>query len=69
MHMHGFVKRWGGSLVIRIDPNDARQLGLEEGTEVEVDIHLPPIDFHTMPTVKGSGSDAERHDELLHARD
>jgi len=66
--MQAFVKRWGGSLVLRIDPVDTRRLGLSEGMEVDVDIHLPPVDFQDLPTVTGSGDDAERHDELLHAR-
>lgn len=55
--------------MIRLDPADVRRLGLEEGMEVDVDVRLPPIDLSALPTVKGEGRDAERHDELLHARD
>ena len=67
--MHAFVKRWGGSIVLRPSAEDVRRLGLKEGMEVEVDVRLLPVDFGTLPTVRGRGDDAQRHDKLLHGRD
>ena len=69
VNMQAVVKRWGGSMALRIAPEDARRLGLRDGMHVEVDITPPPVDLATLPTVRGGGDDAERHDELLHARD
>jgi antitoxin component of MazEF toxin-antitoxin module len=67
--MHGFIKRWGGSLAIRLDPRDTRRLGLKEGMEVEVDVRPAPIDFSDLPTFRDLPDAAKRHDELLHGRD
>lgn len=68
VHMRGIIKRWGGSLAIRLDPETSRRQGLHEDMDVEVEIRLPPIDFSKMPTVQDDADAAERHDELLHAR-
>ena len=64
--MHGVVKRWGGSLAIRLDPEESRREGLKEGMEVDIDVHVPPVDFSTMPTVHDLPDAARRHDELLY---
>ncbi len=69
VHVRGIIKRWGGSLAVRLDPEESRRQGLHEDMDVEVEIRLPPIDFSDLPTVKDHRDAAERHDELLHARD
>ena len=67
--MHAVIQRWGGSLAIRLDPEWSRRQGLREGMEVEFDLAAPPIDFAGLPTVRDDRDAAQRHDELLHARD
>lgn len=67
--MHGVVKRWGGSLAIRLDPEESRREGLKEGMEVEIDVKTPGVDFSTLPTFRDLPDAARRHDELLYGRD
>jgi antitoxin component of MazEF toxin-antitoxin module len=67
--MHGVVKKWGGSLAIRLDMESSRKAGLKEGMEVEFDLRPAPLDFASLPTVQDVRDAAKRHDELLHARD
>ncbi|MFO1532087.1 MAG: hypothetical protein ABR562_00065 [Thermoplasmatota archaeon] len=67
--MHGKIKRWGGSLAIRLDPEASRRHGLKDGMDIEFEIASPPIDFASLPTVRDDRDAASRHDELLHARD
>jgi antitoxin component of MazEF toxin-antitoxin module len=69
VNMHAVIRRWGGSLAIRLDPEASRRQGLREDMDVEVEIRAPPIDFAALPTVDDDVDAAERHDELLHARD
>lgn len=66
--MHGVVKKWGGSLAIRLDMESSRKAGLKEGMEVDFELRPAPLDFASLPTVKGSGDDAENHDKVLNER-
>lgn len=69
VHMHSVIRKWGGSLAIRLDPDTIRRLGLKEGMGVEFDLRAPPIDFTDLPVVHDVRDAAARHDELMHARD
>lgn len=67
--MHGVVKKWGGSLAIRLDMESSRKAGLKEGMEVDFELRPAPLDFASLPTVKDLPDAAQRHDELLNAHD
>ena len=67
--MHGVVKKWGGSLAIRLDMEASRKAGLKEGMEVDFELHPAPLNFAALPTVKDLPDAAKRHDELRHAHD
>jgi antitoxin MazE len=65
--MKGTVQRWGNSLAIRIPRAYARDLGIEEGSEVELSVAGPSLVVTPSSTPSLDALLAAITDENLHA--
>jgi len=67
--MKGTVQRWGNSLAIRVPRAYARDLGVDEGSEVELRVDGPSLVVTPSSTPSLDTLLAAITDENLHAED
>lgn len=64
--LEGDVKQWGGSLALRLRPEDARRLGLKPGMHIRYSLVDAKVDLGEPPTFRDDPDASARHDEHLY---